>query len=143
MSCPGRSPLFCLLLAFVAPVVCAEATSPPASAAETAPPADPWLEEVRTQREAWEARRNAAKAASKARLRLYDPWRAAHIEALEQESELRRELARERFEQRRSSSETLRENQRRSLEQRQNEEHQMLDYFAPYGWDNRWYYRGW
>ncbi len=65
------------------------------------------------------------------------------MEALEQEAELRREFARDRSEQRRLSAEALRDTPRRSLEQRQTEEQQMRDYFAPYGWDNRWYYRGW
>jgi hypothetical protein len=76
-------------------------------------------------------------------LRLFDPWRAAQIDALEQEAELRREFARERSEQRRMSADALKEARRRSLEQRQNEEQQMREYFAPYGWDNPWYYRGW
>ena len=149
----NRLPLFCCFLPLISSAFSAEPpapvvphTVPPAHVVphpEVAPPADPWLEEVRRQREAWEARRDAAKAASKARLRLFDPWRAAQLEALDQEAELRREFARERAEQRRISAETVRGTHRRSLEQRQTEEQQMLDYFAPYGWDNRWYYRGW
>lgn len=64
------------------------------------------------------------------------------MEALDRDAELRRESALERAEQRRKSAETQREAHRRSLEQRRDEEQETLDCFAPCGWDNPWYYRG-
>jgi hypothetical protein len=56
-----------------------------------------WVAEARAQREFLEAKRQAARAATDARLRIVDPWVASRIE----ETALRRELARNRSEQRR------------------------------------------
>ncbi len=111
-----------------------------ADADESAPPAlspapqsqqERWLNEVRAQRQAWEAQREAAREASNARLRILDPWGAARLEALEQKSRARQEALRERNAQ--------------YLEQLQAQD-QALEAWrqqvTPYGWDNRWYYRG-
>jgi hypothetical protein len=57
-----------------------------------------WLDEVRAQRQAWEARRQAAKDAVNARRRLNDPWGAAEHEAREKESQRRRDAVLERAE---------------------------------------------
>ena len=57
-----------------------------------------WLDEVKAQRQAWEARRQAAKEAVNARRRLNDPWGAAQQEARESEIERRREAILEQVE---------------------------------------------
>jgi hypothetical protein len=68
--------------------------------AHGAPPADrrslsrsetPWLDEVRTQRQAWEDRRQATRDAFEASRRLADPQGAAHQEAWEEDVRRRRE----------------------------------------------------
>jgi hypothetical protein len=93
---------------------------------------DLWLEEVRAQRQAWEAKHQAAKEASNARLRRLDPWAAARLEAMERDVTARREALRDR-------------NEKMHREQQQAQEQAMETWrqqITPYGWDNRWYYRG-
>ena len=59
----------------------------------------PWLDEVRTQRQAWEDRRQAARDAFEARRRLADPQGAAHKETWENDVRRRREARMQRIEQ--------------------------------------------
>lgn len=53
-----------------------------------------WLEEVRAQRQAWEAHRQQARGAMEARRRWIDPWGAEQRDAMEKRAEQRREAAR-------------------------------------------------
>jgi len=106
-----------------------------------------WLDEVRAQREAWEARRKAAKAQSDAHLRMLDPIGAAHIEEREKESERMREAVRERAEQQRHAMEQEREARRQELEQWLDQRRTMPYPYTPYDlapseWNNPWFYRG-
>lgn len=89
---------------------------------------DLWLEEVRAQRQVWEAKHQAAKEASNARLRMLDPWGAARIEAMDRDVTARREALRNHN-----------EKMQRDQQQAQEAWRQQI---TPYGWDNRWYYRG-
>jgi hypothetical protein len=77
-------------------------SAPPPPPRSSAPaetnPVDQWLDEVRAQRQAWEARRRAAKEAIDARRRWLDPWGAAPKEAREKENQRRREALREQIE---------------------------------------------
>jgi len=90
-----------------------------------------WLEEVRAQRKAWEARRKAAKSASDTRLRMLDPWGAAKVEAWRKDTETRREALQERADKRREEL--------HARDQALEKWHRQI---TPHGWDNRWYYRG-
>jgi hypothetical protein len=102
----------------------------------------PWLDEVRAQREAWEARRKAEKEASDARLRMIDPWGAAHMEAHEREAEARRDAALQRAEQRHKKAEAKKEAQRQARERWLEERTRIMHPAIPPDWDNPWYYRG-
>ena len=112
-------------------------TAPLAIGDENAPSSDPepahqpkqtqWLDEVRAQREAWEAQRQAARQASNARLRMFDPWGAAQLEALDRETESRRPKA---------------EAQRRAMERRREEREKRMWQYTPYGWDDPWFSGG-
>lgn len=62
-------------------------------------PGTPWLDEVRAQRQAREARRQSAREAFEARRRLTDPRGAAHQDAWEEEVRRRREARMQRIEQ--------------------------------------------
>jgi hypothetical protein len=62
-------------------------------------PATPWLDEVRTQRQAAEARRQANRESFEARRRAKDPWGAAQHEAWEDGIQRRREARKQRIEQ--------------------------------------------
>lgn len=137
--------------------------SPPYGPAELTPPEpEPigqWLDEVRRQRQAWEARRHAAREAIDARRRWIDPWGAAQQDAIEQEVQRRRDAFREKIERDREAFRSLRpwpdrpspwggeptapgEHPGQSI----GEGEPPPDPGAPYpplpGWDNRWYYRG-
>ena len=101
-----------------------------------------WLDEVRAQREAWEAQRKAARQASNARLRMFDPWGAAQLNALDRESESHRRAARNRSEQFRRSSEAKAEAQRQAMEWRREERGKRLWQYTPYGRDDSWFYGG-
>jgi hypothetical protein len=70
-----------------------------APATEPGPSATPWLEEVRAQRQAIEARHQAAREAVAARHRAADPWGATRQEARADELQRRREARRQRIEQ--------------------------------------------
>ncbi|WP_295579880.1 hypothetical protein [uncultured Lamprocystis sp.] len=59
----------------------------------------PWLDEVRTQRQAAEARRQANRESFEARRRAKNPWGAAHHEAWEENVQRRREARKQRLEQ--------------------------------------------
>jgi hypothetical protein len=62
-------------------------------------PPTPWLDEVRTQRQAAEARRQANRESFEARRRANDPWGAAQHEAWEDGVQRRREARKQRIEQ--------------------------------------------
>lgn len=82
-----------LALLCCCPILTLTAAEPVGSAAESGVPAavSPWLEEVRAQRQAREARRRASQEAHEARRRWRDPWAAARYEAREAEVQQRRE----------------------------------------------------
>ncbi len=71
----------------------------PAADADPLPTATPWLDEVRTQRQAAEARRQANRESFEARRRANDPWGAAQHEAWEDGVQRRREARKQRIEQ--------------------------------------------
>jgi hypothetical protein len=157
-----------LLGAFVA-VTAARAQEPPPPPPPPPPgptsEADPmakWLDEVRAQRRAWEARRRAAKEAIDAHRRWVDPWGAAQHEAREKETERRRQAFREQIERDREifrnqppwnslfdpldQSLGMFPDDRSALDSdeataRQDSLSPPSEYQLP-GWDNRWYYRG-
>lgn len=107
----------------------------------------PWLDEVRAQRQASEARREATRKAMDTHRRWIDPWGAAQREAREREIGQRRQATRERIEQ-----------EREQLRARRPPiapfpeippppvppwgEPQEPFGTEPPGWDNRWYYQG-
>lgn len=118
-------------------------TTPPAAADGEAAAAqtEQWLEQVRAQREAWEARRKAAKQAADERLRRIDPWGAARLQSMEQAAELRREALLNRSEDLRKRAEAEREARRKAYDAWLKQK-EIQQGYPPYGWDNRWYYRG-
>ncbi len=101
-----------------------------------------WLEEVKAQRKAWESQRNAAKQASNERLRMIDPWGAARLQTLEQASDLRREALLNRSDNLRKHAEAQFEARRHAYESWLQQQERRHSAYQPYGWDNRWYYRG-
>lgn len=115
-------------------------TAPSQAPAPVADPALPWLDEVRAQRKAVEERRKAAREAIDARRRLSDPWGAAQKEAREDDLRRRRQAHLERME------------QEREMFRGQAPDQPPAPWpaipdpppapFAPPGWDNYWYYRG-
>lgn len=70
----------------------------PRQAEDFADPMRQWLDEVKAQRQAWEARRQAAKEAANARRRLTDPWGAAQQEARDKDNQRRRDAMRDQVE---------------------------------------------
>ena len=70
----------------------------PRQTGDYADPMRQWLDDVKAQRQAWEARRQAAKEAINARRRLNDPWGAAQKEAREMENQRRRDAMLEQIE---------------------------------------------
>ncbi len=99
-----------------------------------------WLEEVRAQRKAWEQWRAQAKQASDERLRQIDPWGAMRLRSLKEAANQRREAMAKRSEELRRKAEMEHQARREAYQnwfQPPNSED-----FMPYGWDNRWYYRG-
>ncbi len=126
----------------------------------------PWLDEVRAQRRAREERRRAAKEAMDARRRWIDPWGAAQQEAREQEVQRRRGAFLEQIERDREAfrnqvpwapapqqSPWLNEMLTREPELTAPGEAETAGAtgpavpppstpYAPPGWDNLWYYRG-
>jgi hypothetical protein len=73
-------------------------SQPPAPPQDAIDPVDEWLDEVKTQRRAWEERRRSAKEAVNARRRRADPWGAAHQEAHEKETQRRHDALMEQVE---------------------------------------------
>jgi hypothetical protein len=69
-------------------------SDPPAGSTPT-----PWLDEVRAQRQAWEARREATRSAYEARRRANNPRAAAQQEAWEEDVRRRRAARLERMDQ--------------------------------------------
>ena len=125
---------------------------PPSGSAPT-----PWLDEVRAQRQAWEARREATRSAYEARRRANNPRAAAQQEAWEEEIRRRRADRLERMDQERMLFRSLGPDQLprpwpwvtgmptlpeigsgATSPDVPGEE----SIFAPPGWDNHWYFRG-
>jgi hypothetical protein len=145
-----------LLLTVVEPSLAQDpqTTSPPplAPAADRGQPPRsemPWLDEVRTQRQAWEARRQAARDAFEARRRLADPQGAAHQEAWEKDVHRRREARKQRMEQDRQRFRVLGQPPQSWYTQSPDSGTVLDPPIAPQGephssqiWDNNWYYRG-
>lgn len=105
---------------------------------------NPWLDAVRAQRRAWEARRDAAREELTARRRLHNPRGSARQEAWEDDLRQRRAERQERIDQER---ELFREfgSQPPAAEPPgpaglQDGTKGLL--FAPPGWNNLWYFRG-
>lgn len=108
-----------------------------------ASPLPQWLDEVRAQRQAREARREEARKALDARHRLIDPWGAAQHEAREREFELRRQSNRERIEQEREQFWSRRPPFPGPLPSTPIPWQPGFPTAAePPGWDNRWYFQG-
>jgi hypothetical protein len=115
--------------------------------AETTPVPPPsehlrWLDEVRAQRQAWEARRQAAKESADAHRRMIDPWGAALHEALEREAQARREALANRAEQRRQAAEQERDAHQQEINRLRQERERFWKFYTPYDWDTHWFYRG-
>lgn len=76
---------------------------PPRQSGDYADPMRQWLDDVKAQRQAWEARRQATKEAINARRRLNDPWGAAQKEAREKENQRRHDAILEQVERNREA----------------------------------------
>jgi hypothetical protein len=87
-----------------------------------APPdtAAPWLDEVRAQREAWEARCSAVREQHEQRRRTHHPPGALQPEDWEEDLRRRRAERQERIDQ----------------------DREVFHRFYPPGWNNLWYFRG-
>jgi len=122
-----------------------------------------WLDEVRAQRQAREARRLAAKEAMEARRRWIDPWGAAKKEAREQEVQRRRNAFLEKIEREREAFHSQNPWGAQLSPWQDEVPGPVPDFpgasetdnpgppkpplppspsYALPGWDNRWYYRG-
>jgi hypothetical protein len=105
-----------------------------------------WLDEVRAQRQASEARREETRKALDARHRWIDPWGAAQREAREREIEQRRHALQERIEQEREQFRAGRPplgGYPRTLAlPAPGLQTSPPPAPEPLGWDNRWYYQG-
>jgi hypothetical protein len=128
---------------------------PPTELHALEPSTTPWLDEVRAQRQAWEARREENRSAFEARRRAHNPRGAAQQEAWEEETRRRRSERLERLDQERAYfwglgpapaapwppwpndldppglAESLDGPRRMDVPD-----------FVPQGWDNLWYFRG-
>ena len=110
----------------------------------------PWLDEVRAQREAWEARREAARERHEQRRRLANPRGAAQQDAWEEDLRRRRAERREHIEQERERFHGSWPSQMWPLIQddpSDTDEHTETtpthpSAFTPPGWNNLWYFRG-
>ncbi len=132
----------------------------------------PWLDEVRAQRRSWEEKRNAARSAYEARRRANNPKAAAQQEAWEEDVQRRRSARHERMEQERELYRSLGPsllpawpwpNQGPNAGPDALTQDPTWDptrradaipgpfapappgevpLYAPPGWDNRWYFRG-
>jgi hypothetical protein len=119
--------------------------TPPATAPvprATLPPGPPqhirWLDEVRAQREAAEARRKAAQEAADARYRAFDPWGAAEFEALETEAEAHRDALRAIVERRRRATEAEMRAHREAMDRIFESPDPPPLLYSPYGWGGPW-----
>lgn len=117
----------------------------------------PWLDEVRAQRQAWEARREATRNAYEARRRATNPRAAAQQEAWEEDVRRRRAARLERMDQEFEIFRSLRPGQPPlpwpwvtgmptlpELGSGPTTPGTPGDtpIYAPPGWDNHWYFRG-
>ena len=145
-----------VLMSLVGPAIADESgtrvTAPTDSAAIGIEPPDrvsPWLDEVRAQREAWEARRAAAREYHEQRRRAYHPRGAVQPDAWEEDLRRRRAERQERIDQDREvfrrlgpgawgPPATFAEDEREHFEQ---PEAGSSSAYPP-GWDNLWYFRG-
>jgi hypothetical protein len=141
------------------------AVADPADPATTAPPTEsrpaisPWLEEVRAQRRAWEARRRDSQEAAQARRQWSDPRAAAAAqqEAWDEMVQRRRddwleEIDRDRryFRQQGPwqwgagdrSSAAASDLRWQQVEQLPATDRSSPSTFPPSGWNNGWYYNG-
>ncbi|MFB1487334.1 MULTISPECIES: hypothetical protein [unclassified Thiocapsa] len=118
----------------------------------------PWLDEVRAQRQAWEARREATRNAYEARRRANNPRAAAQQEAWEEDVRRRRADRLEFMDQERelfrslgpaqlpppwpwvTGMPTLPETGSGATSPDTPADEPSI--FAPPGWDNHWYFRG-
>ena len=161
--------IIALLVGFIMPMSGIRATDEaPAARSPAEPPAygdqigldapTPWLDEVRAQRQGWENRRDAARNAFEARRRANNPRAAAQQEAWEDDVRRRRAARLERLEQDRELFRSFGPSQMPLLPwpwttgpaappelgsepvvpAPPHEE----PLFAPPGWDNHWYFRG-
>jgi hypothetical protein len=133
------------------------APAPPAPVYGEPLPLEPWLDEVRAQRQAWETKREAARDAFEARRRANNPRAAAQQEAWEEEVRRRRAARLERMDQERELFRSLGPSQMPFPWPWTSGFSALPDtatghsapatpgdkpMFAPPGWDNHWYFRG-
>ena len=114
--------------------------------------ASPWLDEVRAQREAWEARRSAVREQHEQRRRLHHPRGAAQQESWEADLRRRRAERQERIDQDREVFRRLgpeawgppRPFSEDASEVSGRSEPLLPEPppVSPPGWDNLWYFRG-
>ncbi|MTW19957.1 hypothetical protein [Allochromatium palmeri] len=123
----GRALLWCGLLVLSGAALAGSAAmaSDPAVGDTQPDQISPWLDEVRAQREAWEARRSAAREQHEQRRRLHHPRSAAQQATWEEDLRRRRAERQERIEQDR---EAFIRPEPPGL--------------YPPGWNNLWYFRG-
>lgn len=110
-----------------------------------------WVDEVRAQREAWEARRDAARQAHETRLRLNNPRGAAHRDAWAEELRQRRQEQQEWIDQERSrfippgpapfTALGTRPAEKTEEPPAPSELPLGEPLFPPPGWNNLWYFR--
>ncbi|WP_295408835.1 hypothetical protein [uncultured Thiocystis sp.] len=114
-----------------------------------------WLEEVRAQRQAWEARRHETREAYEARRRLHNPRGAAQQDAWKEDARRQRSERLERIERDRERFRELGPylfplpwpgNLPLPFSSNEPDSAGLADprepMFAPQGWDNLWYFRG-
>ena len=155
----------CMLTGILAGTSATAAGTPPLPLAQT--PADlrnqpsypdipsPWLDEVRAQRQAWEARRHETREAYDARRHLHNPRGAAQQDAWQEEIRRQRAERLDRIERDREMFRTLGPNRfpfswpgnlPLSFSYRTPDSTGFAvigePMFAPPGWDNLWYFRG-
>ncbi|MBK1719814.1 hypothetical protein [Thiocystis violacea] len=125
--------------------------APPAPVGQPHPDGpDPWLDEVRAQREAWEAERAAARAIHEQRRRINHPRGAARQEAWEEDVRRRRAERQERIERDRELFRDLGPGplpipmpvDPRSPEEQAERARPGGPAVTPPGWNNLWYFRG-
>jgi hypothetical protein len=140
--------LFCALIPGLVGTSVATAESAPEQLDQAPASGSPWLDEVRAQRQAWENRRHETRDAYEARRRLHNPQGAVHQEAWEEDTRRQHAQRIERIERDRKHFHDLGLNQF-TLPWPDNLMLPPLPFddrggseFAPPGWDNLWYFRG-